>query len=335
MVNIGQVVVGVIVLLVVVGGLLYIFYSRTNAVEKTGYGALIMLALVSLIIPILWIVESGQEASAQVQQFTTGVQSGMQLYAQYCTNNCYTIKNGKIVNPTYNGFTIDQLNAMSDSQLMRTIDAGIYAPGVPTPSPNLLVDSINYGGPLQVNDVTYLFDFLRSADPAYLQKNGYPNHNGFDDLVSYLQANNPSAYATAVALGSPANFGTPVDMTNKSAVTILINHAPPCKPTSSMPDCFQYTNVKVKVGTVITWINQGAVGHTVTAAVGESTAGTLTPAENIFDSAGSASSFNLIQPGKSFSYKVTLDAYNFNPDHVVMYYCKIHLMMIAAITIVQ
>ena len=34
-----QAAVGIVVLLIVVGGLLRIFYARTNAVQKTGYGA--------------------------------------------------------------------------------------------------------------------------------------------------------------------------------------------------------------------------------------------------------------------------------------------------------
>jgi plastocyanin len=334
MINIGQVVVGVILLLVVVGGLLYIFYSRSNAVEKTGYGALIMLALISLMIPVFWIMEGSQQANAQVQQYTLGVQRGLALYAQYCTNNCYSIKNGKVVNPTYNGFTIDQLNQMSDSQLMRVISAGIYAPGVTPPSANLLVESQDYGGPLSSMDVQYLFDFLRSADPDYLKKNGYPNQNGFDQLVSYLQSNVPAAYASAVALGSVGNFGTPVDMTNQKAITIDILDT--VSGQNCQPSCFQYPNVKVKVGTKITWVNKSTVGHTVTASTGESTAASaLKPDESIFDSAGSATSFNLIQPGQSFTYTVTQAAYNLNADHMVVYYCKIHPMMVAALTIVQ
>ncbi len=51
MINFEQGIIGIIVLLVVVGGLLYLYYSRTNAVEKTGYGSLILLSLVSLMIP--------------------------------------------------------------------------------------------------------------------------------------------------------------------------------------------------------------------------------------------------------------------------------------------
>ncbi len=45
-----QAVIGIVVLLIAVGGLLYLFYARTNAVQKTGYGALIMLLIVALII---------------------------------------------------------------------------------------------------------------------------------------------------------------------------------------------------------------------------------------------------------------------------------------------
>ena len=53
-----QAAIGIVVALITVGALLYVFYSRTNAVQKTGYGALIMLAVVSLMIPVFWITES-------------------------------------------------------------------------------------------------------------------------------------------------------------------------------------------------------------------------------------------------------------------------------------
>ena len=43
-----QAAVGIIVTLVAVGALLYTFYSRTDGVQKTGYGALLMLSIVSL-----------------------------------------------------------------------------------------------------------------------------------------------------------------------------------------------------------------------------------------------------------------------------------------------
>lgn len=332
MVNIGQVVVGIIILLVVVGGLLYIFYSRSNAVEKTGYGALIMLALISMMIPIFWIAEGGQEASAQSSQFELGVQRGLALYAQYCTNNCYQIsKDGKLLNPTYNGYTIDQLNQLSDEQLMRIIAAGIYAPGVTPPPVRSLVDDTAYGGPLSTMDEQYLFDFLRSADPGYLKSNGYPLHNGFDDLVSYLQNNDTTAYNAALAAGSPTDFGTPVNMSNQKSVTIEILNSAPGQTCD--PACFQYKNVEVKVGTTITWINKSSTPHTVTAAQGES-ASVETPASGSFDSSNGTLT-KLLQPGQSYTYTITQADYNLNSNHEIMYYCKIHPMMVAALTIVQ
>jgi len=84
MVNPVQAAVGIIVLLVTVGALLYIFYSRTNAVQKTGYGTLIMLSIISLMIPGFWILESNNEASAQLLQHNLAVQRGAALFSQYC-----------------------------------------------------------------------------------------------------------------------------------------------------------------------------------------------------------------------------------------------------------
>ena len=68
--------IGVVLLVVVICGLLYIFYSRTNAVEKTGAGSLIMLSVVALMIPVFWIMEAGNETSSQKQLFAYGVTQG-------------------------------------------------------------------------------------------------------------------------------------------------------------------------------------------------------------------------------------------------------------------
>src|SRR6266436_5900040 len=110
----------------------------------------------------------------------------------------------------------------------------------------------------------------------------------------------PATQTTAATTPGAGQFPTPVDMTNQSAVTIDII-LPPSGATCT-PACFQYPNVKVKVGTTITWVNKSTAGHTVTAIV---------------------------------TYKVTMAAYNFNKDHMVVYYCQIHPVMVAALTIVQ
>lgn len=333
MVNL-QATVGIIVLLVVVGGLLYIFYSRTNAVEKTGYGSLIMLALVCLMIPVFWISEAPNEADAQAKLFTSNVQQGMQLYAQYCTYSCYSIKNGKIADANYNGYTISQLNTFTDFEVQRIIAAGVYNPsGANQPSANLIPKSDEYGGTLLSDYATYMFDFIRSADPPYLQKQGYPNKNGFDDLPAYLQQTYPKQYQAAVSLGSFGQFGVPVDMTASKAVTLTIvdpgTNGVSC---GSQSGCFTPINVKIKVGTVITWVNKSKLGHTVTAIQGTDT---TKPAANVFDSAG-ASGTALVQSGQSFKYTVTSAAYTADSaNHTVNYFCRIHPDMLGELTIVQ
>jgi plastocyanin len=336
--NFGQVAVGIILLLIVVGGLLIIFYSRTNAVAKTGYGTITMLALVSIMIPVFWIMEGGAQASQQNDQQALAIQRGMQLYAQSCTDNCYAIdKDNKVLHPTYLGYNVDELNKLNDNQLNARIASGVYNPNPVAPEPpapsniNTIPRSDAYGGQLNANYLTYLFAFVRSADPAYAKKQGYTGTaalNGFTLLPDYLQANYPRQYTSAVSLATVGQFGQAVDKTAETAVTI--NIVQPAAGASCTPSCFALPNVKVKVGTKVTWTNQSSVPHTVTAIVGSDTAAHKT-ASQIFDSGIN----NLIPVGQSFSYTVTADAYNFNPDHTVIYYCQIHPDMLAELTIVQ
>ncbi len=345
MVNFGYVALGIIAALVATGGLLYMFYARSNAIEKAGSGALIMLAIVSIMIPIFWIVEGNNQASATNEQHTLAVQRGMGLYAQYCIDNCYTIVNNKVVNPKYNGYTLDELNAMSDDDLHRVINGGLYNPAVPQPTnKNAIVYSQDFNGPLAANDVEYLFQFLRSADPAYLQKNNFAtgaSANGFNQLPNFLQnggvdeagqplTGNPAAYATAIALGKTGQFGTPTDMTKMKAVTINITNTAANQVCN--PSCYDPINIKVKVGTKITWVNKSSLGHTVTALYGDGSS-TAKVASQIFDSSKGGSS--LVGTGESYTYTVTAAAFTFNTNHTVVYFCKVHPTMLAELTIVQ
>ena len=325
MINPGQVAVGIIVALVVVGALLYVFYSRTNAVEKTGYGSLIMLSIISLMIPVFWIVENNQELSSKDQQQIMNVQRGAVDFATYCYQ-CHGTDGQGRVGPRLNGNP--QVNSLSDTDVMRIINAGIYN----TDTANLnkaIMPAWNqqFGGPLTNNDIQYLFDLIRSSDPAYLAKNGYTGPaaiNGFTLVKNNIP---PAAYATAVAQESGGQFGAPVDMTSKKAITIDIIPSP--AGSTCQPACFSPVNVKVKVGTVITWVNKDSVAHTVTAIFGKSVTQPKVAAQ-IFDS-GVATG---IMTGKTFSYVVTMAAYNFNPDHTVIYFCQYHPVMLAELTIV-
>jgi mono/diheme cytochrome c family protein/plastocyanin len=325
-----QAAIGIVVVLIAVGALLYVFYSRTNSVEKTGYGALIMLAVVSLMIPVFWITESNAQAIAKVQQHTTAVDRGARLFAQYCFQ-CHGINGQGLVGAKLNGNPA--VNKLTDVDILRIISGGVAN----TADPSQFVMpawSEQYGGPLTQTDIQYLFALIRSADPDYLSKNGFPtgkDTNGFAQVPGLLQASNPTAYQTAVAQATAAagvgQFGQPVDMTNQKSVIINME-LPPSGATCS-PACYAPTNVKVKVGTTITWVNKSTTPHTVTAMVGVNPA-SETPAPQIFDSGVG----KLLLPGQHFTYTVTSAAYNFNKDHVVLYYCQIHPSMVAELTIV-
>ncbi len=345
MVNFVYAALGIIAALLATGGLLYIFYSRSNAVQKAGSTAVTMLAIVSVMIPIFWIVEGNNQANAKVEQHTLAVQRGMGLYAQYCTYNCYTIVNNKVVNPKYNGYTVDELNKMSDDDLHRVIDGGVYNPAVPQPAnKSAIVYGQDFNGPLAPNDIEYLFQFIRSADQGYLRKNGFaygPSANGFNQLPDFLQngatdqagqplTGNPAAYKTAVALGTVGQFGVPKDMTAMKAITINITNTAPNQVCN--PSCYDPINIKVKVGTKITWVNQSSVGHTISALYGDGTS-TAKVASQIFDSSKGGSS--LVGTNESYTYTVTAAAFNFNKNHTVVYFCKVHPSMLAEITVAQ
>ena len=329
MVNPVQAAVGIIVLLVTVGALLYIFISRTNAVEKTGYGALIMLSIISLLIPGFWILESNNQAVAKLDQHTTAVQRGAALYAQYCFQ-CHGINGQGQTGPKLNGNTA--VNNLSDADILRIISGGIA--NTTDPSKLLMPAWLDqYGGPLTQVQIQYLFELIRSADPAYLTKNGYPTGpgtNGFDQVPTELKSSNPTAYQTAVAQATAGagagQFGAPVDMTSKNSITLNITNSPAT--ATCQPACFPL-NVKVKVGTSITWVNKSNTPHTVTAIKGENPSAPVVAA-NIFDSGASKP----LATGQSFTYKVSMAAYNFNPNHLVVYYCQIHPVMTAVLTIV-
>jgi plastocyanin len=191
---------------------------------------------------------------------------------------------------------------------------------------------------LLANDVSDLQNFVRSADPAYLQKNDYPVHNQFTDLPAYLQAQNPTQYDTAVSFAKNGQFG--VADTSQAAhkhITIrVVDSGMDGVNCASQMGCFTPINLEVKVGTTITWVNDSKVAHTVTATTGQDLA-KPTAAPQIFDSMNDSHFQNgLIPPGESYTYTVTEAAYNADPtNHRVIYYCRIHPDMLAQLVIVK
>ncbi len=321
-----QAIVGIVVLVVGVGALLFIFYSRTNAVEKTGYGALIMLSVISLMIPIFWIMETNNQAVAKANQQITNIQRGVVLYAQYCYQ-CHGTKGQGFKGPKLNGNPA--VNALTDDDLLRIISAGIYDTSNLS-SPLMPAWSDRYGGPLTDNDIQNLFDLIRTADPAYQAKNGFTGpaaQNAFGQVAQYMQLNNPSALATAQAQEGAGQFGPPTDKTSSNTVTINMNQ--PRAGQQCTPACYDPINVKVKVGTTISWVNKSAQPHTVTAMKGQDPSNE-SPDASIFDSGINKG----IATGGTFTYTVTTAAYNANANHVLYYYCQYHPAMVALLTIV-
>ncbi|HEV7235650.1 MAG TPA: c-type cytochrome [Ktedonobacteraceae bacterium] len=336
-----QAAVGIVVALLAVGALLYVFYSRTNAVEKTGYGALIMLSIVSLMIPVFWIMESNGQALAKVQQHDTSVQRGAALFAQYCFQ-CHGINGQGGTGPKLNGNPA--VNSLTDADVLRIISGGIYDTASPTTA-LMPAWSDQYGGPLTQDEIQYLFDLVRSADPNYLATNGYPHgtgSNGFSQVPDALKLSNLNGYQTAIAqatAGTGIGSFPAVDMSKQKTITIDIIDSP--AGATCQPACYAVAdpknpgkeiispNVKVAVGTTITWVNKSKTPHTVTSIVGENGAAPV-PAK-VFDS-GIGS---ILNAGKSFTYTVTTEAYTFNANHAVLYFCQVHPIMVAALTIVK
>ena len=337
-----QAAVGIVVALLAAGALLYLFYSRTNAVEKTGYGALVMLAIISLMIPVFWIMESNGEAIAKVQQHSTDVQRGAALFAQYCYQ-CHGLTGMGARGPQLNNNPV--VNKLTDADIMRIISGGVYDPANPGGTPLMPAWSDQFGGPLTQQQITYLFDLIRSSDPSYLSSNGYPSGsgtNGFNQVPQQLQQSNLAGYQTAVAqatAGTGIGSYPVVDMTKQKTITIDIVDSP--TGTTCQPACYGVPdpknpgqdiispNIKVKVGTTITWVNKSKTPHTVTSITGENPS-TPVPAK-LFDSGIGT----ILNSGKSFTYTVTAAAFTFNSNHIVLYYCQIHPVMVAALTIVQ
>ncbi len=108
-----------------------------------------------------------------------------------------------------------------------------------------------------------------------------PGSNGFSQVPALVQQSQPILYNTAIAqatAGSGIGLFPVVDMTSKTSFTIDIVDSP--SGAACTPACFAITdpktgqqvispNVKVKVGTKITWVNKSSTTHTVTSIVGE------------------------------------------------------------------
>jgi plastocyanin/mono/diheme cytochrome c family protein len=300
---------------VVVAGLIYIFYARANNVEKSGYGALIFIVAVALIIPALLITQQQQQAAAAKTQYDITLQRGAALYGQYCAS-CHGFLgqglNGPKLNnsPTVNKFTADQITSI--------ISAGI--PGDPS-NPTVLAMpgwSNRFGGPLTDDDIRYLVTLIQSSNPAYRAQNNLANVNGFSYvLMSLINPTQIAEYKLEQKGGNKPPASTFVDLTSKASVTIVAINTPGGAFTYGWQVSGTTTaNIIIKAGTTVTWSNTSATIHNVYQGSG----GTPT---NKFPPSG------LIQP----SVASTDYTYTFKTAGEYPFYCAIHPAMIGWITV--
>lgn len=238
--------------------LTYIFFSRANVVSRTGYGSLLMILAVALIIPILTVNQQQQQVSAQAQLYETNLQTTAALFAQYCAS-CHGFQGQGLQGPQLNNNPT--VNKLTNDDITRIISGGIADPNNPK---NLLMPSWldTYGGSLTEEDIAGLVAFIRSSDPDYRKTNNLANINGFDYILGTLT--NPTQiaeYNQELKSGSRPPLSQFTDDTAMTKVTIPIEDTP-----TAANALYNFTPryIIIKAGTTVTWINKSAaVPHTV------------------------------------------------------------------------
>jgi plastocyanin/mono/diheme cytochrome c family protein len=253
-----QIGLGLVVVTLVTAALVYIFFSRANAVVRTGYASLLMIIATALIIPLLTVNQQQQQVSASAQLYEVKLQKGAALFGQYCAP-CHGFQGQGINGPQLNNN--DAVNKLTDDELTRIISGGIADPNNPK---TLLMPAWlqAYGGALTEEDISYLAALIRSSDPNYLKQNNLPNVNGFSYVLGSLT--NPTQiaeYHVEQQTGSRPPISQFTDMTGKGQVTIPIVDSTTITPGTNWSFSPRY--IIVSVGTTITWNNISTQPHTV------------------------------------------------------------------------
>jgi len=249
---------GLAVASLVVASLLYIFFSRANAVARTGYASLLMIIATALLISLLTVNQQQQQASASAQLYQTRLQTAAARYATYCAL-CHGLLGQGINGPALNNNP--DVSKLTDDDLTRIISGGIADPNNPK---SLLMPAWlqAYGGPLTEQDISDLVAFIRSSDPAYRMTNNLPSTNGFGYVFGSLTtATQIAEYHQEQQSGSRPPLAQFTDMTGKSQVTIPIENSTTLTPGANWSFAPRY--IIVSVGTTITWDNMSGAPHTV------------------------------------------------------------------------
>ncbi|HEX2350921.1 MAG TPA: c-type cytochrome [Ktedonobacterales bacterium] len=309
----GRIAFGLAVVSLGVAALVYVFYSRGNAVTKTGYAALIVTIAVGLILPFLLVSQQQTQVDAQAAQYDLTLQRGAALFGQYCAT-CHGYQGQGLNGPKLNNNPA--VNSLTDEDLTRIISGGIANPN--DPSKLLMPAWLNtYGGSLTQDDINYLVAFIRSSDPKYTASKGLPSTNGFsyvyDTLINATQQAEFKIEAKGGSKPPATNF---VDKTTEKTVTIDAVDST----TNSSGYDWQIAggtspDIIIKAGTTVVWDNQstGGIPHSVVSGSG-GTPNNKFPTSPIFS------------PGGSYSY-------TFTTPGEYPYYCGVHPAMVGWITV--
>ncbi|WIG60582.1 MAG: hypothetical protein OJF49_003330 [Ktedonobacterales bacterium] len=308
---------GMAVIALVVSALIYIFYSRADAVEKTGYGALLFIIAIAFIIPLLIVNQQQAQATQASAQYQLTLQRGAALFATYCAS-CHGFQGNGKAGPKLNNN--DSVNKLTTNDLSRIISAGVPNPDDLTKF-SMPAWSEAFGGPLTDDDIAYLVALIRSSDPQYRATNNLGDVNGFSYVLGTLT--DPTQIAQYEEDKKGGSKPPLTQFTDLSTLTTVHMDAEDAATTSTAnwgwvaqeATSGQTSDIIVKAGTTIIFGNKSSAPHNVFSGNG-------TPDGKFGDP-------NIIPANSTQTFTVTLTAPGEYP-----FYCGIHPAMVGWITVV-
>ena len=310
----GQAGFGLAIVALAVSVLIYIFYSRSNAVEKTGYGSLIFIIAVAFIIPLLLVNQQQAQATQAAAQYDLTLQRGAALFGQYCAS-CHGFQGQGLSAPKLNNNP--DVNKLSSDDLTRIISAGVPNPGNLTTF-QMPAWSQEFGGSLTTQDIAYLVALIRSSDKTYTSAQHLEAVNGFSYVLQSLTDPTQIAeYHSELKSGSKPPANTFTDLTTQKVVHIdAIDVSSGPAPWGWQPVGVTTPNIIIKVGTTVIWGNKSSAPH------------------NVYSGPPNNPDGKFHSPGILAANSTDTFSFTFTTPGDYPYYCAIHPVMVGYITVV-
>ncbi|MGZ3677147.1 MAG: c-type cytochrome [Ktedonobacterales bacterium] len=303
----------------VTSALIYIFYVRSGAIEKSGWAALYFVIAIAFIVPALLISQQQTQAQATTAQYDETLHRGAALFGQYCAS-CHGYQGQGLSGPKLNNNPA--VNKLSSDQIYSIITGGI--PDSTNPSTYLMPAWGAPVGPLTEDDIKYLVALIQSSNKDYLKTQGLATTNGFTYVRETLTPAQKVEYDKQLKSGSKPEASSFADMTSQKTVSIDSVDVPANGANWSWEVVGAKSaagsataNVTVKACTTIVFGNTSNQIHNVIQGAGGTPDNKFPPSPGV------------LAANSSDTYKVTLTAPGDYP-----YYCGIHPAMIGYITVV-